>query len=81
MNAVTTEQLTLEVGSDITRLSMRGKTIIVKSRHSFVCEDQDGGNVTLHSETKVGRVSWPLLPKEADQVWNELFKEVPDARN
>ena len=81
MNDPTTERLTLEIGADITRLSMRGKTIIVVSRHSFDFTGQGGGHATLHSETQVGSVSWPLPPKEAGQVWNELFKEVPDARN
>ncbi len=82
MSAVTTERLTLEIGADITRLSMRGKTIIVVSRHSFDLTGPDGGHATLHSqEAQAGSVTWPLPPKEADQIWNELFKEVPDARN
>ena len=81
MNGQTTERLTLEIGAEITRLSMRGKTIIVASRHSFHLEGPHGEKVTLHSETRTGRVTWPLLPEEAGQVWDELFKEVPDARN
>ena len=77
-----TDRLTLEIDADVTRLSMRGKTIIVVSQHSFSITGQDGGNVALQgSLTEVGTVSWPLPPKEADQVWNELFKEVTDARN
>lgn len=81
MNALTTESLTLAVHGGHAHLSMRGKTITVDAHHSFVMTGQDGGHVTLHSVTEMGRVSWPLEPTEADQVWDELFKEVPDARN
>ena len=81
MSALTIEHLTLQVRGGHARLSMRGKTVTVESRHSFVMAGQAGGHVTLTSETETGSISWPLRSKEAGQVWNELFKEVPDARN
>ena len=81
MSDLTTEPLTLEIDVGIPRLSMRGKTVIVELHSSYSLAGQRGGHVTLNSETEVGSVSWPLPPKEAGQVWNELFKEVPDARN
>ena len=82
MNALTTEKLTLEVGAGIARLSMRGKTIIVVSCQSFALTlPHSGRSATLNSITETGSISWPLPPEEAARVWNELFKEVPDARN
>ena len=81
MSDQTTEPLTLKIHANIARLSMRGKTVIVVPHLSYFLVGQISGHVTLNSITKTGFVSWPLPPKEADQVWNELFKEVPDARN
>ncbi|KKK77158.1 hypothetical protein LCGC14_2856420 [marine sediment metagenome] len=82
MSDLTTEPLTLEVEEGIGRLSMRGKTVIVASCHSFELEGQASGRVTVSSrKTESGSVSWPLPLEEAHQVWNELFKEANDARN
>ncbi len=79
-----TEPLTLEISGGVGHLSMRGKTVIVVPRQSFQCLVPWGlgqGCVTLNGIIETGSVSWPLLPLEAGQVWNELFKEAPDARN
>ncbi len=81
MKDPTTEPLTLNIDAGIAHLSMRGKTVTVKSHHSFYLAGPNGGEITLTSETEVGSVSWPVRPKEAGQIWNKIFKEVPDARN
>ena len=70
-----TELLYLELSNGVSDLTMRGKTISVKSRINTIFTNKAGVDVTLSAKNDSGSCCWPLPPKEAAEVWRVLFKD------